>query len=361
MSTLKRYVQQEISLSTGLVLLAFLSLLMFLDLIYEMGSVGKGNYHFADALLFVLLSAPGHVYELLPICALIGGIYALSTLAVHSEITAMRSSGLSILRFGEIVLEVGIGLVFVTLLFGEGIIPYTEQWAQEVRSETQNKKNATKRSSDIWLRDRENFIHIGSVSPDQLWGDIKMYTFDSQGRLSILRRAKRGSFIPPRTWELEEIESTQFTYSEDTQQSKRTFEERVTLEIDINREALKIVPIQPEKMSLYSLYYYIDYLSNNHQKTVRYELALWHKIIYPLASMIMLFLSLPFAYLSYRSTSIAPSVSAGIGLGIGFHLLNNLFASLGVFSTWHPMLVSLTPSLLFAVVSIVWVWRMNRV
>jgi hypothetical protein len=42
----------------------------------------------------VTLTLPGRLYELFPIGVLIGGLYALTVLARHSEITVLRAAGL---------------------------------------------------------------------------------------------------------------------------------------------------------------------------------------------------------------------------------------------------------------------------
>ena len=55
----------------------------------------RGATSFATWRYFVLLTLPGHVYELAPIAVLIGTLYALTMLARHSEITVLRASGLS--------------------------------------------------------------------------------------------------------------------------------------------------------------------------------------------------------------------------------------------------------------------------
>ena len=83
----QRYLMRETFASVLLVLVAFLALFSFFDLINEARNVGKGGYQFGHALIFVTLSVPGRIYELVPIAALIGTLYALSTLARHSEIT----------------------------------------------------------------------------------------------------------------------------------------------------------------------------------------------------------------------------------------------------------------------------------
>ena len=92
---LLRYLSREIFASTALVLVAFLGLFAFFDFINELEDVGKGGYTLYQALVYVALTLPARVYELMPIAVLIGTLYALATLAKNSEITVMRASGMS--------------------------------------------------------------------------------------------------------------------------------------------------------------------------------------------------------------------------------------------------------------------------
>lgn len=90
---LSRYLAREIFGATATVLIAFLGLFAFFDFINELDSVGKEGYELHHAMIYVAMIVPGRVYELLPIAVLIGSLYALTTLARHSEITVMRASG----------------------------------------------------------------------------------------------------------------------------------------------------------------------------------------------------------------------------------------------------------------------------
>ena len=98
MRVLRRYLAREIYGATFLVLGAFLGLFAFFDLIHELGDIGKGDYRLRQAATFVLLSVPGHVYELMPVAALIGAVYALAQLAAHSEVEYGKSCCYSAFR-----------------------------------------------------------------------------------------------------------------------------------------------------------------------------------------------------------------------------------------------------------------------
>ena len=128
----------------------------------------------------------------------------------------------------------------------------------------------------------------------------------------------------------------------------------------LNPDILAVLMVVPERMSLSNLYSYIQHLAENRQKTDRYEIAIWKKLTYPLAVLVMMVLALPFAYLHDRMGAVSIKVFAGIMLGIGFQLLNGLFANLGVINGWPPLAAAITPSVLFllaAAAMIGWVER----
>ncbi len=69
---LLRYLAREIFAASALVLVAFLGLFAFFDFINELEDVGKGGYTLYQALVYVALTLPARVYELMPIAVLIG-------------------------------------------------------------------------------------------------------------------------------------------------------------------------------------------------------------------------------------------------------------------------------------------------
>ena len=118
MRTLRRYLASEILVSTGLVVLALLMLFAFFDLVDEMKDLGRGGYRMQNLALHVLLSVPTHVYEVFPIAALIGTLFALAQLVASTEYTVIRASGVSLWRFNGALLSVGALFAVLTFAFG---------------------------------------------------------------------------------------------------------------------------------------------------------------------------------------------------------------------------------------------------
>ena len=75
---------------------------------------------------------------------------------------------------------------------------------------------------------------------------------------------------------------------------------------------LSVLLVPPEKMSLWTLYSYVHHLRENKQESTRYEIALWNKLIYPVAVMVMMVLALPFAYMNVREGGLSVKIFTGI-------------------------------------------------
>ena len=132
------------------------------------------------------------------------------------------------------------------------------------------------------------------------------------------------------------------------------------LKSSLGPDILGVMTAKPDTMSMRDLDRYVSHLKKNNQQTEHYEVAFWKKAFYPLATLVMLALSMPFAYMNARSGGLAIKMFIGVMIGIVFYAMNNLFSYLGVLNTWSPVIVCLVPTvsmLLIAAVAMYWVER----
>ena len=356
MIVLRKYIAREIYAATLLVLVAFLMLFAFFDLVNELNDLGKGNYRLQHALLFVLLSLPGHVYELAPIAVLIGTLYALSQLAANSEYTVMRVSGLSPYAAGAALARIGVVFVVLTFAFGELVTPFAERAAQQLRLSSMRALVAQEFRSGLWVKDELRFVNVREVLPDASLKGVKVYDFDSDYRLRSLSYAERGEFMQDNTWRLSAVAETRFDDAGASVSRHAQTEWRSVL----TPELLSVLLVQPEKMSAVNLYQFTRHLSENRQQTDRYEIAMWKKVLYPFATLVMMALALPFAYVHVRAGGVGVKIFSGIMLGVLFHLLNGLSSSIGVIQNWAPFYSAVLPSVLFLFGAMAMMWWVER-
>jgi len=366
MTILGRYLSREIFQATAMVLGGFLGLFGFFDLFEELENIGRGNYRLVDALTRVVLAMPSHIYELMPIAVLIGAIWALAMFAQHAEFTAMRAAGLGRMRALRELLALGFLCVGITALFGEVLAPPAERLAQSLRLGAMGATVSAEFRSGIWVKDttrddageleRIRFVNVAQVRPDATLSDLRVYEFDSQFRLRALLLAAEGRYTSDGQWLLTDVVETQLepeaadrlTDTPETgvaQASRVKFDQKIW-NSGLDPSIVSVLLVQPERMSALDLLHYVEHLRDNRQQVNRYEIALWKKIIYPFAALVMLALALPFGYLQTRSGGIALKVFSGIMLGVAFHFLNGLASHLGLLNTWPAWIAALVPSAL---------------
>jgi lipopolysaccharide export system permease protein len=359
MRTLKRYIGREVLLATLLIFAALLMLFAFFDLIHELGDVGRGDYTISAALLYVALHLPSRLYELFPVAALIGTLFAIAQLVGNSEYTVMRASGMSLVQLGWAVLRVGIPLAAATFLAGEYVAPPAEQIAQTIRASSAGDTSrvvAQQFSSGFWFKQDLTFVNIRRVLADMTLLGVRIYEFDRDLRLTSVRIAETGRFTGNGRWELENVKTTEIGADGTRVSSAPTLAWETVLRPSI----LNVYQVAPERLDLNALYDNIRVLDNNSQKTSRFEIAFWNKVFYPAAVLVMMMLALPFAHFQRRQGGIGFRIFAGTMLGLTFFLLGRLFSNLGLLNDWSPLFSAVFPLVAFLAVAAGMLWYIER-
>jgi lipopolysaccharide export system permease protein len=354
--TLERYLARQIYGAVGFVLIAFLALFAFFDLIKELGDLGTGEYDLRQVFLFVLLSMPAHAYELFPVVVLIGTLYVLSHLASNSEYTVMRGSGLSPASAGLALCKIGAAFVVATFLVGEWGAPAAEEAAQKVKLRAMSSLIGTDLQSGLWFKDEGSFINVREARQANRLQGVRIFAFDDSYRLKQVTLAQRAEYAGKGLWRLVDVTQTSFT----TQGPRTARHGQADWQSAVTPELLDALIVRPERMSAWALHKYVQHLESNRQKTERYEIALWKKLLYPLATMVMMALALPFAYMQARAGMVGVKVFLGIMLGILFHMLNSLLAHIGLLQDWPPVAAATMPSVAFLMAAMFMMWWVER-
>ena len=358
MRTLTRYIGRDVLGATLVVFAALLMLFSFFDLINELGDVGVGNYTIVGAVTYVALHLPARAYELFPVSALIGTLFALSQFVVSSEFTVMRVSGASLWQVAWAVIRVGIPLAIATFLAGEFVSPAAERLANTLRAAAKGDSSsvvAQQFDSGFWFRQDMTFVNVRSVLADLSLSGVRIYEFGPDFRLVAVRRAESGRFLQPGRWQLSNVQTTAFAGDTATM----TTVAETTWETVLRPSLLTVYQVAPERLELGTLYDNIRLMGAN-TKTTRFEIAFWNKIFYPGAVLVMMVLALPFAQFQRRSGGMGVRIFTGTMLGLAFFMLGRLFNNLGVLNDWPPLFAATFPLVLFTAIAmglLAWIER----
>ena len=376
MSVLHRYFASEIYRAVLFVLSAFLSLFAFFDLMGELGSIGRGPYQVEHAMLYVLLGLPAYADELMPIVALIGTIYVMAQFAARSEFTVMRASSLSMSRALWILLRIALVLGTITFVLGEFIAPKSDDFRENLKRRIQGSTLSAEFKSGLWAKDLvrdpvtrnivgSRFLNARKIDTDGSVLEVSLFEFDTRMRLISRISAQRAQFLGNETWQLNAVDEMRLTVDSapsGTQPVLFSHRHLDSLQIrsEITPDILAVMLADPKGMSTVDLAQFSRHLQDNNQRSEQYDIAFWRKLLYPLALVVMMVLALPFAYLQARSGGLSLKVFVGIMLGMGFHLVNNLFSHLGLLNTWPAFATAVLPSLLFLLAAMAALWWVER-
>ncbi len=358
MKTIRRLFYGEVVMAVTLVTLGFIALFFFFDFVEELQSVGRNSllgYKIPQALIYVALMAPSHIYELLPITVLIGTIFVMARLAQSSEFTILRTSGLGPWRALRTLLLLGVGFVVFTFAIGDYVAPLADKTAQLLKAQFQGKVTVGK--TGAWLKERQAYAHyavnVGSLAPDASMRDVRIFEFDNKGFLVSMTQGKSARFGEHDDWLLDQVDRTEFTDTDpNASRAQRMVTNSFRWPTQISAEMVAAAVLRPERMGTIDLFQYMRHLDANGQSAQKYEIQFWKKVFYPLSCLVMVVLALPFAYLHFRSGTIATYVFGGVMAGISFVLLNNVLGDLGTIQGWQPWFTAALPGLIYSLLSL---------
>jgi len=221
MTVLRRYFSGEIYRSVAFVLIAFLALFAFLDMMGEIKSVGQGAYRIEHAFAYVSLGLPNYAYQIMPIAALIGTIYVMAQFAARSEFTVMRASSLSMSGVMRLLLPIAVVFAVLTLLLGEFIAPRSNDFRESFKRRIQGATISSEFRSGLWAKDvlrdpvskqvvGTRFLNAGKVEADGVMRLVRIYEFDLQMHMLALITADEGHFANNNQWRLMNVKEMRF-------------------------------------------------------------------------------------------------------------------------------------------------------
>ena len=179
-------------------------------------------------------------------------------------------------------------------------MPFSEKSAQGITAGHQERHCEPGFRTGLWVRMGESFINIATATPDARFSASAFYSFGEDSALESVTEA-RGELPGSRTAGLlSEVVATRLVGD------KATVERQDSLWRSAVTPGLAVGPHgSAGKNVAYGLQLHAP-LAENRQKTERYDIAFWKKLIYPLASLVMVALALPFAYSHNRVGGVSP-------------------------------------------------------
>ena len=347
MKILSRYLVRTYLGMIATCLGALVAIYLVVDFLERFTKFSRAGAPLTALFPYFLCKLPEIISQTAPMAVLMGTILAIGTLAKNSEITAMRSSGISLVQIGRPLLATAALLSFILLFTEEFVTPAANEQLRYIEQVVVQKKGkaAFFRRNNIWHRDDNLILQAKLFTPEtSTLSGITVWEFDQE--LQPVARLDAAAAVPAvGGWQLQDVTSRAFTQSGGVAASSKKTE---FVKLDLVVADLKVAAKSAEDMGFRALLRYCQTLSDSGYDATRYLTLLHAKISLPFAALIMAFLGIPFSLKDNRSGGVGISVGISIIIGFSYFIINALLLSLGQAGALPPLVAAWAANLLFA-------------
>lgn len=329
------------------VLVLLVLVLMALDLLGESGKIlrveGNGE---AELWRYVSLRVPLLIQQFLPFSVLLGTLIIFTGLSQHSEVVAMKASGLSAHQILAPLILASLGIAALAFAFNETVAVKS---ARTVNAWTDNDYEPIKEQSDVlsnvWLTADGDFVRARLVAGRGAGLTLRnVRIFERDGptleRVVDIERA----FQDGRRWRLENVR----TYDAAMNVVRR---QAVTFGLDgVTPDRFTLAKVKPDEHGFTDLRQLIAELNAAGRATDEARSGLWHKVSGPLSVVLMPLLAALAAFGLARSGKVLLRAAAGMALGFAYFVVDNLSLALGNVGAYPASLAAFAPFLLFLLI-----------
>jgi len=298
---------------------------------------------------YLLSVTPYFLYNTTPLSMLLAVLITFGLLQRSNEITAIKATGISLYRVIVPVLIASSLVAGVLFLSDQLYLPYTNKRQDALRNQIKGKPAQTYLRPDRkWIFGQHSDIYYYQFfDPDRdVFGGVSIFQFDPHTfqithRIAADRAhwsSAMGRWVYEQGWERSLNGSANENY--------RRFDVATFPQLSESPAYFKKEIKQSSEMSYDELRRYIHDLEQSGFDVVRLRVQLQKKIAYPLITLVMAVLAIPFALSAGKRSAVA-GVATAIGIGVVYWTINGLFEAMGNLSQLPPAVAAWSPDLVF--------------
>jgi LPS export ABC transporter permease LptG/LPS export ABC transporter permease LptF len=295
-------------------------------------------------------ATPQFVFYIVPLAVLITCMVTIGILTKNSELVVMKACGISLYRVAAPLLVFAFAASSLMFLMQEQVLAYANRRAEALAHQI---RGGTARTYDVvnrkWLVARNNDIYnyvFYDPRRRELNG-LSVYQFrEGTPGLATRTYVARAIFAPQdgaKMWRSENGWAREFLPTGDTRQFV-TFPAR-----DLRLEEAQYFATESpdaDRMTYLQLRRYISDLRASGFNVVPQTVALHRKLSFPLVSLIMTLIAVPFAVTTGRRGALY-GIAVGIVLAVVYWMTTNAFGAIGSAGMLAPVLAAWAPNLIF--------------
>lgn len=331
------------------VLVMLVLVLMMLDLLTETGDIlANPDNGEAELLKYVSLRVPQLIARFLPYSVLLATIISLVGLNQHSEVVAMKASGLSAHQILAPLLLAAVVVAGISFTFNERVVTRAtatlKVWVDNDYGPMSEEEDVGK---SIYLNDEQDILMASSIvgrGAATVLRNVTYYERDEAGMIVRQMRGETARWANP-GWELANPREFEVGPARTTQHDAPILVAR-----GVGLDQLVMKRVDPDAETLQELSRSIATLKEAGRRTAELEGKWWHKFSGPMAAILMPLLGAVAGFGLARSGQLFARAVIGMSLGFAYFVVDNAALAMGSFGGYPPLLAAWAPFLLFLLV-----------
>lgn len=344
------YVLRDFAVYLGLIVASFMMLLLVFTLFELLGDILRNQVSPLTVGEYLLNVVPYFLYNTTPLCMLLAVLVTFGLLQRSNEITAIKATGISLYRIVVPVLIAATLVSGILFLSDQIYLPYTNKRQDALRNLIKGKPAQTYLRPDRkWIFGENSTIYYYQFfDPDRdVFGSLSVFQFDPH-TFQITHRvtAERAHWSESMSRWLYE-QGWERALNGSSIQAYRKFDVATFPVFAETPGYFKKEIKQSSEMSYDELRRYIHDLEQSGFDVVRLRVQLQKKLAYPLITLVMAVIAIPFALNAGKRGALA-GVATAIGIGVVYWTVSGLFEAMGNLSQLPPAVAAWSPDLVFA-------------
>jgi LPS export ABC transporter permease LptG/LPS export ABC transporter permease LptF len=311
----------------------------------------KGEVTLSMLLQYLAWETPQFLYYIIAIAVLLSAIITVGLLTKNSELIVMRACGISLYRTALPLIVFATIASGVLFAFEERVLAFSNRRADYLNHII---RGGDSRTFDVvnrkWLVGaRGEIYHYQFFDPrrDEL-NVLSVFRFDPNS-LALQERvyATQADYAPrtvddPEPWVANAGWAREFDGAAVTR-----YAPFATTRLPLEPAAyFETEAPEPDRMTFVQLRRYIDELQTSGYNVTEYEVALQRKFAFPLVTLVMTLIAVPFAVTTGKRGAMY-GIGVGIVLALVYWTAISVFAAFGASGLMSPTLAAWAPNLLF--------------
>jgi lipopolysaccharide export system permease protein len=343
------YVLRDFFVHLGMILATFLVLVLVFTLFELLGDILRNQVPALLVAEYLVNVTPYLLYNVAPLVMLLAVLVTFGLMNRSNEIIAIKATGISIYRIVTPVIVAAAVLAGALFFADQFYLPHTNKRQEALHNQIKGKPPQTYLRPDRkWIFGQNNDIYYYQFfDPDHdQFGNVTVFQLD-RASFAITRRihAERARWaVSLERWVYEQGWDRSLNLSAIA--NYRPFEVATFPELPETPSYFKKEVKQYTEMNYEELRRYIRDLEDSGFDVVRLRVQLHEKLSFPLITLIMAVLAIPFSLAAEKKGAIT-GVAVAVGIAVIYTVVSRLFEAMGDLSQLPPALAAWSPDLLF--------------